>query len=68
MCAGDDYEGVFETPVLIADGSYSGTIRLVIIDDELAEGVETLSVELVATSPLQNISISTNIEIVDNEG
>ena len=69
MCyIGDDYEGVFQKSVKFVDGNDPTTIEIIIIDDDLAEGVETFYGELVVHSPTQNFSVIINIEILDDEG
>ena len=66
---GDDYEGVFQKSVKFDDGlNDSTTFEIIILDDDLAEGVETFYGELEVHSPTQNFSIMINIEILDDEG
>ena len=49
------------------EGSNSAIVEIVIFDDDLAEGVETFSGELVVTGPTQNFSTEIIIEIIDDE-
>lgn len=44
------------------------TVAIVIIDDDLAEGVETFYGQLNIRSSTQNFSVLITIEILDDEG
>lgn len=65
MCVGKDYEKLTRHYLQIVDFT---TIAIVIIDDNLAEGVETFHGELSVRGPTQNFSVLITIEILDDEG
>ena len=65
MCVGKDYEKLTRHYLQIVDFT---TIAVVIIDDNLAEGVETFHGELSVRRPTQNFSVLITIEILDDEG
>ena len=44
------------------------TVAIVIIDDDLAEGVETFYGQLNVKSSTQNFSVQITIEILDDDG
>ena len=62
-----DYEGVFQKSVQFEEGQHSMIVDISIINDNLAEGVETFSGKLVVTDPNQNFSTAIKIEIIDDE-
>lgn len=64
---GVDYEGVLQKAVQFEEGRDSATVDIMIIDDSLAEGVETFSGKLVVSGPTQNFSTMIMIEILDDE-
>ena len=68
MFLGKDYEGFFQKLVEFGPNDSSIIIDLKIIDDNLAEGVETFLGELVVNGPTQNFSVTMKIEILDDEG
>ena len=49
------------------EGSDSAIVEIVIFDDDLAEGVETFTGELVVTGHTQNFSTEIIVEIIDDE-
>ena len=65
MFVDKDYRGVAENSLQIVDFT---TISIPIVDDDLAEGVETFFGELVVRSSTQNFSVIIAIEILDDEG
>ena len=65
MCVGKDYEKLTRHYLQIVDFT---TIAIVIIDDDLAEGVETFYGQLNIRSSTQNFSVLITIEILDDEG
>ena len=68
MLQGVDYVGVFQLGVKFIGNSITTTLEISIIDDDLAEGVETFIGKLVVSSPSGNFSTEITIEIIDNEG
>lgn len=65
ITVGIDYKRVLKKTLQVVDFT---TVVIAIIDDELAEGVETFFGELVVTSSTQNFSVLITIEILDDEG
>ena len=62
-----DYEGVFQESVQFEEGQHSMIVDISIINDNLAEGVETFSGKLEVTGPNQNFSTAIKIEIIDDQ-
>ena len=52
---------------MFVNGTVSTTIDITILDDDLAEGVETFMGELVVSGPV-NLITTIIVEILDNEG
>ena len=65
LYAGKDYDKLVKTSLQIVDFT---TIAINIIDDDLAEGVETFYGQLNVRSSTQNFSVRITIEILDDEG
>ena len=65
LCADKDYERLIKPSLQIVDFT---TVAIVIIDDDLAEGVETFYGQLNIRSSTQNFSVLITIEILDDEG
>ena len=63
---GEDYIQVSER-ILIA-GNQTTDINILIINDDLAEGVESIGGMLQVLSPQSNASSTITIEIIDDEG
>ena len=63
--AGKDYDKLVKTSLQIVDFT---TVAITIIDDDLAEGVETFYGQLYVRSSTQNFSVRITIEILDDEG
>ena len=65
LCVDEDYERLIKPSLQIVDFT---TVAIVIIDDDLAEGVETFYGQLNIRSSTQNFSVLITIEILDDEG
>ena len=65
LYADKDYDKLVKTSLQIVDFT---TIAINIIDDDLAEGVETFYGLLNVRSSTQNFSVRITIEILDDEG
>lgn len=62
-----DYEGVFQKHVQFEGGQSFAVIDILILDDNLTEGAETFSGELVVTGPNQTVPPMIEIEILDDD-